>query len=312
MASFLFNMLNHSAVGQRSLEDPIGIVGAQLRALGHKAEYWPANDKFLARETGINVIVEGFTPLVISKMAEAHGQGARFLILATEEPSEKGFNQGTQPEMVMRQKTFADCAPFIEGIVCLVPGAHVVEWYGRHAPAAYCELGYAPSLVRRDNGVVPDFDFGFYGTMSPRRLKLLKRLAKQIGTQKAVKIMADFGTQADRDREMRRARVIVQIRKFDEMGLVSSSRCNTALCLGRPVLAEPHLLSKPWDEIVRFSDSIDSFLSDAVMMRSMWKGVHAAQFDKFKQRLTPQACIGQALQKIGIDLSDQPPLRRAS
>ncbi len=309
---FLFNMLNHSLLGQRSLEDPIGIISAQLRALGHKAEWWPANDRFLARETGINVIVEGFTPAVIAAMAEGHANGARFIVLATEEPTPKGFNHGTQPEMVMRQKTFPTCAPYIEGIVCLVPGQHVVDWYSQFAPAAYCELGYARDLVRRDDGVVPDFDFGFYGTMSSRRLKILKQLARKIGTEKAVKIMSDFGTQADRDREMRRARVIVQIRKFDEMGLVSSSRCNTALCLGRPVIAEPHLLSKPWDEIVRFSSTMESFFNDAVLVRSMWKQVHADQFAKFKAKLPPEACIGQALARIGLDLSDQPPFRRAS
>ncbi|MEK7749585.1 MAG: hypothetical protein AAB277_01250, partial [Planctomycetota bacterium] len=82
--------------------------------------------------------------------------------------------------------------------------------------------------------------FGFFGSLSRRRLKILKTLARYIGSEKAIRVVSDFPTQDERDAAMRSARVILQIRKYDEMGLVSSSRCNTALCNGRPVIAEPH------------------------------------------------------------------------
>ncbi len=298
---FLFALYNHNEVGQRSLEDVIGIMGHQMRALGHKAEWWP--DKpftFLSRDTGINIVVEGFTPASIEVMAKAHSEGARFVILATEEPSEKGFNQGTQREMVKRQQMFPDAARYAEGIICLVPGDHVTSWYGQFAPSAYSELGYAPTLVRPGDFTEPDFEFGFYGSLTKRRLRILKRLAEATCKERAVKIMADFKTQAERDVQMRRARVIVQLRKFDDMGLVSSSRCNTALSLGRPVVAEPHLLSRPWDEIVRFAPSIEAFISEALLMSKMWKSSWADQFAKFKAKLSPQDCVGQALDKIGV------------
>jgi hypothetical protein len=84
------------------------------------------------------------------------------------------------------------------------------------------------------------------------------------------------------------------------MGLVSSSRCNTALCIGRPVVAEPHLLSKPWDEIVDFTRTLDHFYDRCLLVRSAWQGVHAAQMDKFMAALTPERCVGIPLQKIGI------------
>src|SRR5262249_43063308 len=149
-------------------------------------------------------------------------------------------------EMVYRQQTFPEAAKFCEGILHLVPGEHVTNWYGQFAPAAPIELGFAPTLVRINN-VEPDYEFGFYGSLTPRRHSILKRLAKRVGKDKAVRLVVDFATQQERDDTMRRAKVIIQVRKFDSMGLVSSSRCNTALCLGRPVIAEPHLLSKPWD-----------------------------------------------------------------
>lgn len=305
MTQFLFWMGNHNEAGQRSLEDVIGIFGHQIRALGHQAIWNPKNDQFLDAYSGINVIVEGFTEHTVRTLKSFHDQGARFLILATEEPTPKGFNHGRDQEMVKRQKVFPEAAKFCEGIIHLVPGEHVSNWYGQFAPTAYTELGYAPSLMRNPSAVQPTYDFGFYGSISRRRLKILKRLANTVGTVKAVRVVGDFRSQDERDKMMQEAKVIVQIRKFDEMGLVSSSRCNTALCLGRPIVAEPHLLSKPWDEIVRFSSSLESFYAEALLVRSMWQGVHQTQFAKFKAKLSPQDCVGKAFQQINLDLSDR-------
>lgn len=287
-------------MGQRSLEDVIGIFGHQLRALGHTAVWERANDKWVGGDSGINVIVEGFTPAVIDVISQGHAQGARFLCLATEEPTPKGFNHGRDAEMVRRQQMFGPAMKYFEGILHLVPGEGVTSWFAQFAPTAYVELGYAPSLIRGMDRIEPEFDFGFFGSLSNRRMKILKRLAKRIGTEKAIKIVGDFATQDDRDRQMRRARVIVQIRKHDEMGLVSSSRCNTALSIGRPVVAEPHALSKPWDEIVKFSDTLESFYDTAILVRAAWRGVHAQQLEALKTKLPPDVCVGAPLRKIGI------------
>lgn len=297
---FVFNMMNHNQMGQRSLEDVIGIFGHQLRALGHTAVWEKANDKWVGADSGINVIVEGFTPHVIQVIADGHARGARFLCLATEEPTPKGFNHGRDQEMVRRQQMFPHAMKFFEGILHLVPGQATTDWYAQFAPTAYVELGYAPSLIRRAGAGEPEYDFGFFGSLSNRRMKILKRLAKRIGTEKAVKVVGDFASQDERDKQMRRTRVVVQIRKHDEMGLVSSSRCNTALSIGRPVVAEPHALSKPWDEIVRFSETLESFYDTAILVRSAWRGVHAQQLDAFKRKLPPDVCVGEPLRKIGV------------
>jgi len=310
--NFLFWLGNHNTLGQRSLEDVIGIFGRQLRALGHRAVWDTKNDKWLLNDSGWNVIVEGFTPMSISAMVEGKAQGARYLILATEEPTEKGFNHGLQPEMVMRQQTFPEAAKLCEGIFYLVPGDYVHRWYNQFGvPAAYVELGYAPSLVRVDPNKVPEYDFGFYGSLSPRRVRILKQLARRANlSPKAIRVVGDFPTQQERDTAMRKAKVILQIRKFDEMGLVSSSRCNTALCLGRPVVAEPHLLAKPWDEVVRFSDTTEGFYDLALMARATWKGMWRSQFDKFMAKFPPEACAGKALYELG--LTQRPPVAVAS
>lgn len=322
MSQFCWNVINHNPIGVRSLEDIIEIISSQLLALGHTAAWDRTNDKMVSAESGINILVEGFTEYHVGIVKQMHEAGARFVVLATEEPTEKGFNHGTQKEMVERQRVFPLVAPYIEGIIHLVPGDHVTRWYSQFAPAAYTELGWSPKIMRpnapivvKENGVQrvipePDYEFGFYGSLTPRRHRLLKRLARKVtNNPKAIVTMVDFGTMSARDNEMRRAKVIVQLRKFDEMGLVSSSRCNTALAIGRPVIAEPHELCKPWDEVVRFSRTEESFFDEAFAMRAMWRGVYQQQLAKFKATFPPEACIGRALEVLGIG---QEPRRLAS
>lgn len=299
-------------MGKESLLDVIDNLGQQLRVLGHGADRnaeWEKDNGYLLvpASTGINVIVEGFTQPVIDIIKEAYGKGSRFLYIATEEPTHKGFNWGTQKEMVERQKLFPEAAKYCEGILHLVPGRHITDWYGQFAPAAYVELGYAPALVKPQQIVEPEFDIGFFGSLSPRRLALLKRLANYLGTKKAVRIVSDFPNQAARDYAMQNAKVVVQIRKFEEMGLVSSSRCCTALYNGRPVLAEPHdeALSRPWNEIVKFTSNEMLFMFEAKRMVRDWRGEHARQFERFKAKLPTQACMGAALSALDIDILKQ-------
>ncbi len=331
MTQFAWNCFSHSRIGIRSLEDIIEIISAQLIALGHtsvwgkdiRADVIERNNYFVGGDNGINIIVEGFTEQHVGIIKQKHEEGARFLILATEEPTDKGFNYGTQVEMIDRQRVFPMVAQYAEGIIHLVPGDHVTRWYGQFAPAAYTELGWSPKIMRqpnapiviKENGVQrvipePDYEFGFYGSLTPRRHKLLKKLARRVTRNpKAIVTMVDFGTRTNRDNEMRRAKVILQLRKFEEMGLVSSSRCNTALAIGRPVIAEPHDLAYPWNEVIRFSKSEESFFDEALMMAAMWRGIYQHQVAKFKSTFPPEACIGRALEILGIG---QEPQRLAS
>lgn len=296
----LVNMFNHNEMGKRSLEDVVGIWGHQMRALGHQVIWDTGNNKWLKKDTGINVVVEGFTPGSIEIIKTGYEQGARFLMLATEEPTPKGFNWGVQEEMAMRQRTFPHAARYFEGILHLVPGQHITEWFSQFAPSHYVELGYAPTLYRPRN-VVPQYEFGFYGSLSGRRLKILKRLAARMNNiQNAIRIVADFSTQDDRDREMSNCKIILQLRKFDKMGLVSSSRCNTALHLGRPVICEPHELSKPWDEVVKFTSTMEEFYATALCYRSCWQGLWHDQFDRFKAKFNPRVCAAEPMAAIGF------------
>ncbi len=298
---FAFHLINHNELGRRSLEDPADVLIHQLRALGHRAGVVDPqglglqgdhNVAFLTAPDTINVLIEGFMPGAAEHLATAYRAGARFLIIATEEPTPEGFNHGLNPAMVVRQQEFPECARYAEAVWCLVPGT--AAWYGQHAPAAEVELGYARSLIRRLPGP-PDYEFGFFGSWTERRRQIITRLGMMTPFGANGVYVTSFSTQAERDRAMSRAKVIVQVRAMEEMGLVSSSRLNTALHLGRPVVAEPHALSQNWREIVHFSRTTEDFYADAQRARANWWQMHRDQMRQFKRILAPERTVGAAL-----------------
>lgn len=289
-----FQTFNHSDLGRRSIEDVIDIMGQQLRALGHEVEW--RDDFFVTPELGINFVFEDFDKDCVAELKRVHDQGCRFVIVATEEPTDKGFNYGATLQLKLRQDVFPRAAELCEGILHLVPGENVTQWYGQYAPAAQAELGWSPGIMKADANPSPRWDFGFFGGVTNRRMKMIKKLGRIGG----VRLEGLFRSQEERDAAMQDAKVVVQIRGQEYLGLVSSSRCVTALSLGRPVLAEPHKLSKPWDEVVRFTHSVDEFFATATMFRAMWRGIYQDQLAKFKMRLSPEFCVGAPLRAMGV------------
>lgn len=288
---FSINLFNHSQLGRQSLQDIFTIFGHQLESLGHTVAW--RNDAFYVERDTINVLFEGFHPLHTPDLAEAKAEGARFLVIATEEPTPKGFNHGLWPEMVTRYENFPAVREFAEAIWYLVPGCG--EWYGQFGvPAALLELGYSPLSMRRHYSELY-YDFGFFGSVTERRFKKLKELASiNINGEKAkVRIISRVDA-GQRDSEMSNCKVIVQLRAYKEMGLLSNSRCCTAMHLGRPILAEEHANPGAWADIIEFSKpGLIEFT--AARMASDWQGEYAKQFGAYATLLSPERCLGRAL-----------------
>lgn len=297
--NFLFNIWNHDPIGRRTLDDVITIIVHQLRALGHQAAV--SNEGFIHGRNGINVIVEGFhlehREETIDKIADAHGKGSQFIIIATEEPVEgKGFNGGVSRGMRGRQKAFPEAAKYADAILALVPGTEA--WYGQFAPTAHIELGWARSLERPPNHHLIKTDFGFFGSKTQRRDRIIRRLVMR--TRTTVRVVETLEDQPTRDAAMQEARVLIQIRPHEAASMVSSSRCNTALHLARPVIAEPHRLEAPWNKVIEFSSSPDQFYVDAMRFRSFWQVIWREQMQRFRDVMSPAECLGKPLDRLGI------------
>lgn len=297
---FRFNVFNHCDDGRRCIEDLTTIMSAQLMALGHDAR--SSDDGFMTGDDLINVLYESFADEgTIPTIAAAHADGARFLYIATEEPTDAGcFNGRLDNAMDARMAAFPEAAHYAEGILHLTPGVKVTDWYSRHAPSAYAEIGYASSLVHENSGdEVPRYTFGFYGQMTPRREWIFGRLA-DISGYEVVSLPFITYSSAERDAAMRDVRVILQVRAHDSMPIVSSSRCATALHLGRPVVGEPHGAPGPWGGIVHLSSTLDDFYNDAMIASAEWQEMHVNQLARFAATLTPEVCLGEPLHRIGI------------
>jgi hypothetical protein len=294
---FQFHDFNHCPQGKIAIEDIVAIMGHQMIALGHRVG-WPGEANFLNSAGSLNVLLEAFTDEgCIERIAAAHANGARFLYIATEEPTPLGFNSGNAWGMIDRMHVFPEAARYADAILHLVPG--VTEWYSRFAPSAYAELGYAPGLADdgADDAAEPEYDFGFYGQSTPRREKIFERLCGygSLLTEYRLEL-----PRRERDAMMRHAKVIVQVRAQDNVEYVSSTRCVTALLLGRPVVAEPHSMRHGWDEVIHFSDDYDSFCQDARTATYEWRAIRAGQLARLARVLPPEFCLGRALTAVGI------------
>jgi hypothetical protein len=271
----------------------ISLIGRQLEALGHTVEW--SNEGLYTAPGTCNILVEGFSEPHIDYMRQCKEAGGRIIIIATEEPTPTGFNHGIIEDMKRRQAIFPEAAKYADAIWHLVPGC--TDWYGQFgAPAAFLDLGYSPKMVRSVD-VQLDHDFGFFGSITPRRQKIMQKFADS-----GLKVrQIQFGSCAARDYEMSRCRVILQIRSHEQMGLISNSRCCTALHLGRPVIAEPHANPGKWTEIIEFAP-IEFYMQRAVFMRKNWRDAYKAQFNKFKALLSPENCVGRTIENTMPDI----------
>ncbi len=290
---FQFNTFNITAIGRLAMQDILSNIGRQMEALGHEM-FW-SDDGFAQGDDTYVILCEGFFDNHLEVMREAKVAGVKFIIFATETPSALGFNAGLTEEMRVRQRTFGEAAKCAVAIWYSSVGSG--EWYAKFGlPVAHIELGYAPNSVRHPQNVL-DHDFGFFGSLTKRRHAILRRVAREkIGDHRALVRYTQFESVEMRDAQMVRCRVILQIRPHEAMGRVSTSRCCTALHIGRPVIAEHHSHPGVWGEIIEFAHH-DIFIQRAIRMHGRWEVAYAEQFARFKELLSPEKCVGLTIKE---------------
>lgn len=282
---FVFNLFNQSDLGKTSLVDPMNNIAKQLEDCGHVVKWY--DDALIAHEDLYMIVFDGFHESQVPLFKDFHERGGKLIIVATEEPTDNGFNHGAIKHMVGRSERFAAIAPYATAIWYLVPGS---TWYEQFCPATFLDLGYSPRLIRRWD-IPVEFDVGFFGSVTKRRAEMLKKFAAY-GLRLHI---PKFGDSEFRDREISRCKVVVQLRSYEQMGLLSSSRCSTALHLGRPVLAEPHGNPGKWPDIIRFED-IDFMAYMAEQMANNWQEEHANQMAKFMELMPASKVMAKALE----------------
>lgn len=290
---FQFNTFNITGQGRLAMQDILSNIGRQMEALGHEC-FW-SDDGFAAGPDTYCILTEGFFDNHIETMRQAQEAGVKFIILATEAPGLHGFNAGLTDELVVRQRTFWKAASHAHAIWATILNS--VGWYSQFKiPCAYAELGYAPESVRHPENLLGlDHDYGFFGSLTERRNKMLHAFARStVDGHRARVRYVNFDTVQNRDSAMARCRVILQIRPHDQMAMLSTSRCATAMHIGRPVIAEHHKEPGVWKDIIEFAHP-DVFILRAAKMHRRWEAAYAEQFAAFKAILPPEKCIGRTI-----------------
>lgn len=279
---FHFNLANHTPRGRLSLQDLVDVLSAQLQDLGHEVSH---ADGRAIRSPGINVFFEGFVGGTAERVADLRREGKRYLIVATERPGREASSAEVTAD---RLQGMAVCGRGADALWALDPQA--VPYLLTLGPAAaHAELGHSPRNLRPDSDEPPEFDFGFYGTMTPDRIQAIWALKARGHT---VHTVPDVVEGFERDREMQRARVILNT-PSQAGAPFSSSRANTALNLRRPIAAMAHDGPTPWRRVVPFVARED-FVETAEAALSNWRAVWLMQYAAFAKEL-PAGLLAAAI-----------------
>ena len=286
---FRFFLGNHSEIGRKSLEDVIHALGAQILDLGHTAD----RSDTAVRPDAINVICEGFTEIESERIVEMCRQGIRIVLVCTESIANNSLNNFQRDDYRSRYEHLLLVAPYVDAIWCLVPGtADRLRDLNRNAVDV--ELGYSPRR-RRDLVARPEYDFGFFGSVTPYRGTTMQEFGRR-GLR--VFVMRNFAPPDERDRAIANCKAVLHIKATKNWKIVSSSRCSTALHIGRPVVSQPVASRSIWKQIVRFSKSHDAFYDDAVRVMRDWRTHWERQIDAYQRLLSAEKCLGPAVDAL--------------
>ncbi len=291
---FNFNTFNHNPIGVRSIEDVINIIGSQLADLGHTVLAHPDR---MYKDGAINILFENFGEEAQIVLEDSKRQGVRFIIVATERPAPQGFlgwdetfNQGR------RMWSFPAAAALADAVWCLIPDS--IAWFqAHHANCTPIELGHSPRLERPIGETNPEHDFAAFGLLTPHRRAaiLALRQAHTVLCQRIEGHEGNFLKRELRDQMVRDARVSLHLKQSQTWNIISASRCATSLHLGRPVLSERVDCESPWHGIIMETDTL---LNDAPMVSSGWRALHACQMAMFRETLSAQRCLGEAVRSV--------------
>jgi hypothetical protein len=231
---FHFHLANHYFSGLYMVEDAVTPVVAALRAQGHRVTLGFLPD--LPSWPSVIIMLEFFHK---DQDVEAFLQWGRdpanrkcLGLICTEDINDRLVME--RPEHPDRRRNLLRILPHCDFVWPIVPSN-----YEAFVPAerlAFLEFGYVEAL-RRDGlpAAERDLDVLLYGSMNERRRRVLDQLAKR-----GLKVAATRGLLPDymRDSLIGRAKVVLDLRRGDQVTFTSPTRICTAVQMGATLVAE--------------------------------------------------------------------------
>ncbi len=231
---FHFQLANQYFGGLYLIEDLVSPILWGLRANGHRVTMNFLPD--LPNWPSVILIFEFFErdDITDSFLAWKTGPGARKCVgLICPEDIDDALVMGS-PDYPGRRRNLLRVLPHCDFVWTLVPSS-----YGDHVPAdrlAFLDFGYVEAL-RRDG--LPagerDIDVLLYGSLNDRRRSVLDRLKARGLTVAATRgLLPDYM----RDSLIGRSRVVLDLKRGEDVRYTSPSRICAALQMGATVVSE--------------------------------------------------------------------------
>jgi len=291
---FHFQLANHYFGGLYLIEDIVTPVVWGLRARGHRVTMgflpdlpaWPSV-AVLLEFFNKDDIVDGFL-----QWKSEPGERKCVGLICTEDIQDKLVME--KPEHPGRRRNLLRILPHCDFVWPIVPSD-----YAAHVPPerlAFLDFGYVHAL-RRDG--LPagerDIDVLLYGSVNERRSRVLEGLRK-----KGLKVAATRGLLPDymRDNLIGRAKVVLDVRRADDVKYTSPSRICTALQMGATLVSERFDTSRlgslyRYTEACAFEEIVERCWALAQAPDCLERGLAARE--RFRQDTSMADNLGRAM-----------------
>lgn len=251
---FHFQLANHYFAGLYRIDDIVSPMLWGLRALGHRVTTgilpnlpaWPSAVillEYFDRDGAIDEIVNW--------KRGAAGRACLGLV-CTEDLNDALVME--DPKFPRRRKNLLQLLPYCDFVWTIIPGGY--EEHVAPERLSFIDYGYVEAL-RRDGwpAAKRDIDVLFYATINERRRKLYESLERQ-----GLRVAATRGYLPDfvRFNLMSRSKIVLDVRRGDDVRFTSPSRIAAALQVGSTVVSEFFDTSRlgalyPYTEAVEFA-----------------------------------------------------------
>lgn len=112
--------------------------------------------------------------------------------------------------------------------------ANLDYWHKQGIDATVVPLGFVAQMSRIRPALYPDFDIGFYGSINPRRAKIIDQLQRMPN----LKFRACTAFGKERDEFISRCRVLLNVHFYENGKLYEQARVNYLLANRKAVISE--------------------------------------------------------------------------
>lgn len=293
-----FNIRNH---GFAHIQDFVDYIAAGVEDLGFQFALSTA-----LQPDAINIMLEKFDdPAVLAEVEQACRRypNMPFVVMATEIMQDNVFNSaGWRPgisdsspysrmdEWSLRTTAFRRLAPLMDAILCpseLLYTSYVAHGVGdrlHYLPLVYFDdfIQYRPERAAEAD-VDEDIDVLFSGVLTTRRENMLAMLQRH-GCK--VIILPPMTAEYVRHHFMRRAKVYLALKHYDDTRTLSKMRAYWSLCYGYYCLVETGTDPTDLDEHLQWFTTVDEVLEALALDRTARRSQAAAQRQRFRDSLT--------------------------